>query len=163
MTKAPDIEAIEARKQEIDEQIAALQKEAGELEVTLRVLQRFAGGSDGAPHEGSKLGPPRPDGIPTLFDMAYEVIRDAELKGKKGLSVKDIVEAIGKRYWPGVRGQQISAPLYGMAKKGRFNKTSNGLFQTVRKDKAPADLLAGASSNHGGEALSSNPNNAGND
>ncbi len=145
MKKHPGIEAIEARKTEIDAQVAELLHESEELEVALRVYQRFTEQESAPAAEGTKLGPPRPEGIPTLFQMAYEVVRDAELKGEKGLPAKKIVEQIGRRYWPGLQGQQVFAPLYTMAKKGRFRKTSNGLFQTVRTKEAPAEESEGAS------------------
>ena len=143
------IEAIKARKLEIDEQIAILRQEAGELDVALRVFQRFAEPGTSEPEEETKLGPPRPKGVPTLFQMAYEVIRDAEAQGKKGIMARQIVEEIGKRYWPGVKPQQIVAPLYRMAKKGRFRKLDNGLFQTVRTKEAPAEKSESASKPEG--------------
>jgi len=152
MKNSPDIDAISARKQEIEDKIAILRKEADELDVALRVFQRFAE-PEVTEDDKTKLGPPRPAGIPTLFDMTYQVIREAEQQGKKGLAAKEIVDEIGRRYWPGVQGAQILAPVYQMAKKGRFKKLSNGLFQTVRTKEPPAEKSESGSQFAGGVAI----------
>ena len=123
-----DIQKIQARLREINAQMEKLRAEGEELETAVRVFKRFAGPNGAAP-PGSKLGPPRPDNIPLLFDMTESVIRDAVGAGKPGLTGAEIVAAIGKRYWPGVQGQQILPSIYGFAKQGRLIKTSNGVFR----------------------------------
>jgi len=39
------------------------------------------------------------------------------------------VAAISKRYWPGVKGQQILPSIYQFAKQGRLVKTKDGVFK----------------------------------
>lgn len=74
MTKeSSQIQAIEARIAELMSQINDLDGEAEELETAVRVLKRF---SPPSTTEGSKLGPPRPKGIPTLFEMTSTAIKD---------------------------------------------------------------------------------------
>ncbi|CAN7531210.1 hypothetical protein LJR251_003680 [Rhizobium rhizogenes] len=133
-----NIEAIEARKKEIEDAIAKLQEEAHELDVALSVFRRFSPKvPPSTTHDDSKLGPPRPEGVPTLFEMAYTVIRDAEQRGRRGLPAKDIVEAIANQYWPGLQAPQITPSLYAFVKKKRLTKSSDGLFHTIRKKEAP--------------------------
>lgn len=147
MTTNLNIQAIESRKQEIDEAIAKLQEEARELDVALAVFRRFSPkpSDEKTVNDDSKLGPPRPNNIPTLYEMAYTVIRDAEQRGRKGLSGKEVVDAIATQYWPGLQGPQITPSLYGFAKKGRLKKTSDGLFHTVRRKEALNDSSESAS------------------
>lgn len=116
-----DIEAIKSRQREVKLEIARHQKEADELDITLRVLSRF---SPADSESGTKLGPPRPDGIPTLFKMVETVLDEAA----GGLTGRQIVEVIGEKYWPGVRGQQILPSIYGFSKQGRLKKTDTGQF-----------------------------------
>jgi hypothetical protein len=120
----PDLKTIEGRQREIATEMERLRAEAEELDIAVRVLKRFAGGNG----EGAKLGPPRPENTPPLFDMAASVIRDAIEAGKPGLTAQEIVAGIGKRYWPGVKAQQILPPIYGFSKRGRLRKNAKGVF-----------------------------------
>lgn len=142
-----DIEAVKARKKEIMLAIEDLQKEAHDLDVAIAVFNRFSPvlAKDTSSDDDSKLGPPRPPGVPTLFEMAYTVISDAEQRGKKGLTGKEVVEHIAKQFWPGLQGPQITPSLYGFAKKGRLRKTADGLFRTVRTKEAPPEQSESAS------------------
>lgn len=142
-----DIEAVKARKKEIAQAIETLQQESHELDVAMAVFRRFSPAivRDASSDDDSKLGPPRPAGVPTLFEMAYTVISDAEQRGRKGLTGKEVVKHIAKQYWPGLQGPQITPSLYGFAKKGRLRKTSDGLFQTVRTKEAPTEQSESAS------------------
>ena len=71
--------------------------------------------------------------------MTEAVIRDAVTGGKPGLTGHEIVAAIGKRYWPGVKGQQIlPAIYYDFAKiQGRLVKIQGVDFQAAEIGKAP--------------------------
>lgn len=134
------IEAIEARKKEIDQQIIALREEADQLDVALKVFKRFAApGTAKSGDDDNKLGPARPPGVPTLYEMTYTVIRDAESRGKPGLTGSEIVEAIGKQYWPGLKRQQILPSIYGFATKGRLMKSKDGKFHTAHKNASASD------------------------
>ena len=138
-----DTNELLVKRQELEARIAELQQEMRDLDTAMRVfesLNREDKPSNEAVEttaaDDNKLGPARPHGIPTLFQMTYEVIREAEQQGKPGLTGAAIVEEIGKRYWPGVKGQQILPSVYGFAKFERLEKTDDGLFHTVRKNEA---------------------------
>ncbi|WSG96417.1 hypothetical protein U8P76_05760 [Rhizobium johnstonii] len=125
------IEAIEARKKEIDLEIIALREEADQLDVALKVFKRFAAPSiEKQGEDDNKLGPARPAGVPTLFEMTYTVIRDAESRGKTGLTSREIIDAIAKQYWPGLKRQQVLPSIYTFAKQGRLNKSKDGRFRS---------------------------------
>jgi|SRR5271154_1943264 len=131
-----DSQAIENRLREIRETISALQGEADELEAALRVFERFSTpespskkNKDGKP----KLGPARPKGIPTNFEMTEMVLKSSEREGRSGLTANEIVEQIRSRYWPGLTGPQILPVIYHFAKQERIRKTSGGKFKSVRK------------------------------
>ena len=126
-----DIQKIQGRLREINAQIEKLRAEAEELETAVRVFKRFAGANGGAGEP--KLGPARPEGLPALFDMTAAVVRDAIGTGKPGLTGAEIVDAIGKRYWPGVKGQQILPSIYQFAKNDRLIKTNNGVFKLPKE------------------------------
>jgi hypothetical protein len=133
MDKGYDIEAMLERQREIAAEMERLAKEKEELDVAVRVLQRFAI-SDKS--NEPKLGPPRPEGTPTLFKMTESVVRKAQEGGKEGLTAKEIVEEIGREFWPGVQPPQILPQIYQFAKKKRIAKTSDGIFQAAPRDDA---------------------------
>jgi hypothetical protein len=126
----PEMEAILARRKEIAAEIERLRAEEDELDVAIKVLKRFGKiAKIGNGHAAPKLGPARPEGTPSLFDMVETVLLDAIANGKPGLSGQEIVTAIGRKYWPGVQGRQILPPIYGFAKKDRIHKSKNGIFR----------------------------------
>jgi hypothetical protein len=138
-------QAIETRLQEIREAISTLQIEAEELAVALRVFERFSTpvaleeiDNAGLP----KLGPPRPPGIPSTFEMTEMVLKSSEREGKNGLIANEIVEQIGKRYWPGVVGPQILPTIYKLAKEGRIRKISSGKFKSLHNNNEGSDAVA---------------------
>jgi hypothetical protein len=132
-----DLDKITAREKEIHDAIAALQKEADELAVARRVLIRFnevwkTTWGTSKPNE-PKLGPPRPAGAPSTFDMADGVLVDAEQAGKDGLTGKEVVDAIREKYWPGLQSGQILPIIYGFVRHGRLRKTPGGKFKRLKK------------------------------
>src|SRR4051812_11337791 len=100
-----EIDKIALREEEIAKLIEALQKEADELAVARKVIARFSPAPQAVP-EGS-LGPPRPEGVPSTFEMTEAVLESAEKAGKDGLTAKELVEAIRDRYWPGLNAPQV--------------------------------------------------------
>jgi hypothetical protein len=132
-----DSQAIENRLREIREAISALQGEADELAVALRVFERFSAPKSPSKEENNggklKLGPARPKGIPTNFEMTEMILKASEREGKNGLGANEIVEQIGSRYWPGVVGAQILPVIYHFAKQGRIRKTAGGKFKSIHK------------------------------
>lgn len=144
MTRAFDIKAIEARQREIVETIDALQSEAEELAIALKVAERFSTAPTPPASGGktaSKLGPPRPEGVPSLFVMTETVLTEGMEIGLPGYTGADIVREIGAKYWPGVRGEQILPSIYQFAKKGRIEKTADGIFRPKKKENAPKSVL----------------------
>ena len=133
MDKGYDIEALLDRHREITKEIDRLVRERDELDLAVRVLKRFAISPESSE---TKLGPPRPQGAPTLFEMTVSVIEAARmLEGKDGLTAREIVDEIGKDFWPGVQPTQILPQIYQFAKKGRLAK-ADGLFRVLKSPKA---------------------------
>jgi hypothetical protein len=135
----PDLHTIQVRQREIAAEIERLRAEAAELEIALRVFERFSNppskANGGRSRAGAKSGASRPEGVPSLFEMTETVIHDAIEAGKPGLKSREIVAAIGNRYWPGVTPSQVLPPIYAFAKKGRLLKTKDGIFSLSRKNK----------------------------
>jgi hypothetical protein len=132
-----DSQAIETRLREIREKISALQVEADELEVALRVFERFSPSEPSAKKmngDKPKLGPARPRDIPTNFEMTEMILKASEREGKNGLTATEIVEQIRTRYWPGIMGAQILPVIYHFAKQGRIRKTAGGKFKSIHKN-----------------------------
>jgi hypothetical protein len=144
MDKGYDIEAMLERQREIAAEMERLANEKEELDVAVRVLQRYVISETSTE---PKLGPPRPEGTPTLFEMTKFVVRNAQLSGKDGLNAKEIVEEIRRAYWPGVKPVQILPQIYQFAKKGRMRKTSDGLFQNPE---TPGDVSRSDSDTNSG-------------
>jgi hypothetical protein len=129
-----ELDAMLNRRKEIASAVEKLKAEDSEIENALRVFSRYGKlptGSNGTGERAGKLGPPRPDGTPSLFDMTETVIKDAIKGGKSGLKGREIVAEIGKRYWPGVKPQQVLPPIYGFVKNKRLKKGDNGIFKPV--------------------------------
>lgn len=126
MDSGYDVEALLERHREITKEIDRLVKERDELDLAVRVLKRFAISREASE---PKLGPPRPEGTPTLFEMTEKVLREARQDSSLlGLTAREIVEEIGRQYWPGVQSAQMLPQIYQFAKKGRLLKTPDGIF-----------------------------------
>ncbi len=121
-----DIEAIKLRRQAVLAEIDSLEGELKDLDTALRVLHSLFPISS---ETGTKSGPPRPEGIPTIFEMVTEFLNQAP----DGLTYQQIVDAIRDKYWPGVKPRQITPSIYGYAKRGRIKKASPGRFCALSK------------------------------
>jgi hypothetical protein len=138
------IDKIEARQREIVKEIERLQEESNELTIALKVMKFFgfdspviAGAKATAPPEEAepnKLGPPRPSGCPTNFQMVDMILAGAEKEGKDGLTISEIISEMRSRYWPGLKDVQVSAPIYALVRQGRFKKTPGGKFKRIKKN-----------------------------
>lgn len=133
MKHASEIQRIEIRQSEIEEKIAVLQKESDELTTTLRVIARFADGASAVRKPLASTVSPRPDGLPTTFEMVEAVLISAAESSGHGLNGREIVEAISERFWPGVATTQILPSVYRFRKSNRLRKTKAGRFSTVDK------------------------------
>ena len=125
-----ELEKIALREKEIAKLIEALQREADELAVARKVIARFA---PSIPTEEGALGPSRPDGIPSTFEMTESVLEDAERAGKDGLTSKELIEAMGAKFWPGLRSAQVLPTIYGFVKSNRLRKTPGGKFKRLKE------------------------------
>jgi hypothetical protein len=156
MTTINQADRITARQLEIGEELARLQEESNELAIALKVIKRLdadspAVGSEPAKPAASdgsaktktpKLGPTRPSGCPTNFQMVDMILASAEKDGKDGLTVSEIINEMRHRSWPGLEDVQVSAPIYGFARKGRFRKTASGKFKRIKNSKDGPELGA---------------------
>jgi hypothetical protein len=148
------IELIQSRQREIADELARLQKEQDELDIAMRVLNRLAPKPRAEPvtarrvrkppppsstRKIRKLGPSRPAGIPSNFELVEMILKSSEREGKNGLTAREIVEQIGKRYWPGVKGPQVLSFIYKFAKDGRIHKTLAGKFKSLHKNNEGSD------------------------
>ena len=134
---------IEARQAEIAREIARLQEEANELLIALKVIRRLEPDSpktykpaaeaqlEGA--ENPKLGPRRPSGCPSNFEMVDMILGGAEREGKDGLTISELIGEMRSRYWPGLNDIQVSAAIYAFVRKGRLRKTPSGKFKRIRR------------------------------
>lgn len=134
MKAESELDTMLKRRKEIAAEVEKLKAEDSEIETALRVFSRYGGkpipATDGL-LSAPKLGPPRPDGTPSLFEMTETVIKDAIKAGKSGLKGREIVAEIGKRYWPGVKPQQVLPPIYGFVKTKRLRKGESGIFKPI--------------------------------
>lgn len=132
MTIDSPIDRIDARRKKLGEDIARLQSELNDLDTALKVLRQFDEPPRSPAAEDAKLGPPRPSGTPTNFEMVDMILAGAEREGKDGLTVPEIIAEMRSRYWPGLKDVQVSAPIYSFARKGRFKKTPSGKFKRIK-------------------------------
>ncbi len=142
-----DPETIHARRKQIanerarlEQQLGSLQQEDGELEATLRVIERYAANSHGgevrdepAEEDDSGEWTPRPSGIPTNFEMVEAILAAAEKEGRDGLAASELVAEIRSSYWPGLASKQVMPSIYQYAKNGRLKKSAAGKFRRVNR------------------------------
>jgi hypothetical protein len=147
MAAMNQIERIESRRRKIGDEIERLEREMDELDTALKVIRLIEAEAkaDASSQEGKapetaeppKLGPPRPSGAPTNFEMVDMILASAEKEGKDGLTVPEIIVAIRSRYWPGLADVQVSSSIYKFAKDGRFKKTASGKIKRLKKIEGP--------------------------
>jgi hypothetical protein len=140
---------IEARQREIAKEIVLLQEESNELGIALKVIMRLEPDSSAVPEaptethtedETPKLGPPRPSGCPTNFQMVDMILASAEKEGKDGLTISELISEMRTRYWPGLKDVQVSAPIYSFVRQDRLRKTPGGKFKRIKQQDAVREL-----------------------
>lgn len=155
LSPADQISRIEARKRKLAEEMDRLDQEMEKLNTAVEVILSLEredrdGGADApeakepqtaADEAVTKLGPPRPNGCPTNFEMVDAILASAEKEGKDGLRVPDVIEEMRRRYWPGLQDVQVSAPIYAFVRKGRFRKTASGKLKRIKKNKEGQELI----------------------
>ena len=133
---------IDARLQELDAIIEKADSERQELLIAKRVMSRLYGPvtSPGAAIVHGK-GQARPKGTPTTFEMVETVLKTAELNGRDGLGISEVVDEIRRLFWPGLTNPQIAPLVYQFASNGRILKTKNGKFKRVPNKEASEHKL----------------------
>jgi hypothetical protein len=119
------IDQIRSRQKHLADEIAKLQSEHDDLDIALRVLTRLLKTPDKPPKavkaakgkRAKKALTPRPDGIPSTFEMVEKILSDAEKAGKSALTSREILDQINEKYWPGVHRSQILPSIFGFAPK----------------------------------------------
>lgn len=150
--------AIRREIEELASQINALEEERAEIENALNVLKRYTGfgankadapqHADVAPLPHGVPGAPRPDNIPTIWEMTRSVLKDSPIGT---LHVDDIVSQIALRWWPGLSKSQIGPSLYGFAKDGRLERKGTGMFKLCSNETEPPE--GGSESREGDTSL----------
>jgi hypothetical protein len=137
-----------------DMAVAQLTQEEKELEVTLRVVERFDNRPSfddllaQAPQE-VRAPPPslvvhgKPENAPTMPNMIEEVLRRQVLFGLPGLKPKEITDKIRELWWPEAPTTSVSPIAWRMWRDGRLVKTDD--VYSVPNEETPAGETAGAS------------------
>jgi len=141
------VEKLRSRLAEIDELIRKLEDEASDIEIALRVIEKYAPAEMETKSDGGR-GAARPNGLPTLFEMVTYVLRDAE---SNGLTSSEIVAKIRARYWPGLISSQIMPSVYRFVKEKRLGKRGDKfhLLPKAGKQEAVLELTGEAASSNG--------------
>jgi hypothetical protein len=154
-------QAVEAEIEHLIARIAALKAELPDLQVTERTLARLAGVESPPslssmftdPPEGepeakvitpAKLaaalnGGGKPSGLPTMPDMILTLLMEARRRGADGLEPRDLTRGIARRWWPGVKSEEVSPIVWRMYKRGQLRK--EGSLYVLPKNSEAADLL----------------------
>lgn len=76
---------------------------------------------------------PRPEGIPTNFEMVQTCLLAA---GEDGLLSHQIVEAVAAAFWPGLLAKQITPEFYAYVSDGRLVRKKDGWLALTEKGRA---------------------------
>jgi len=154
-------EAVEAEIEHLIARIAALKAELPDLQVTERTLARLAGVDAPAIVSGMFAGRPenegerklitqaqlaaalngggKPSGIPTTPDMIMTLLIESKRRGINGMEPRDLTRAISRRWWPGVKSEEVSPIVWRMCKRGQLRK--EGSLYLLPENTEAADLL----------------------
>ena len=140
MAKISKLKQVQDRLRVVTSEIAdlrskmdALNCEAEELAIAVRVLQRLSDDTDTADSSEENIETPalvdkalrftsRPEGLPTTYEMVVSVLREAKEDGVQKLSAMEIVSRIDAKYWKGIDPNAIRPSLHRFAEKKRINK-----------------------------------------
>jgi hypothetical protein len=127
-----------------NELIAALELEDKELEAAEAVLSRFA-------DEGSEVSakPPdesipsadakgKPTGTPTTPTMIMQLLTEASRQGKPGMEPREMQLQIARRWWPGVKSEDVAPTAWRMWKDGRLSKEGS-VYSIKQKFTSPPE------------------------
>lgn len=153
-------EAVEAEIEHLIARIAALKAELPDLQVTERTLARLAGvdapaslsgmfadapekEADRKPITSAQLaaalnGGGKPSGLPTTPDMILTLLMESRRRGVGGMEPRDLTRAIARRWWPGVKSEEVSPIVWRMYKRGQLRK--EGSVYLLTENTEAADL-----------------------
>ncbi|WP_299688517.1 hypothetical protein [uncultured Tateyamaria sp.] len=142
------LEEIEASIAAIQAKIALLEAERAEILGALEVLGRYIQPQEKQvrkrtrPTTKSSEGTPRPDGIPTIWEMTQEILATSP---NDCLTIDEIVSAMAETWWPGLHKTQVAPTIYNFAsdKDGRLEKPERGKFKLAEKVEPTDEKLGG--------------------
>jgi hypothetical protein len=154
-------EAVEAEIEHLFARIAALKAELPDLQVTERTLARLAGVEAPASLSSMFADPPdneadrkpitpaqlaaalngggKPSGTPTTPDMIMTLLLESKRRGLDGMEPRDLTRGIARRWWPGVKSEEVSPIVWRMWRRGQLRK--EGQLYLLHENTEAADLL----------------------
>lgn len=145
------LDLVEKRRLHLQQSIAEKMKvieaektELQELEVTKRTLLRLAGGGADASSASygataAQPGRGKPEGIPTWRAMIIEALEEAQSRGDGGLEPKEIKAYIRRKYWAGMKGDQVNSNAHRMYKETHELGKIGSRYVLAKKDKPAGD------------------------
>lgn len=83
----------------------------------------------------TRNGAPRPSGIPTNFQMTFQVLSDGP---EEGMVASLVIEKIRDKWWPGVVFNQIGPEFYRYVNEGRIARDDHGRMTLTDKGRMVA-------------------------
>ena len=137
MTRILDTDCLEGRlrvvsteAQSLRERLAALDKEAEELSVGLRLAERYgttapmqseSSGEERSSNQ-TKASPSNGSSDPTFPEMFEEIIREAKANGRPGATSSEIIAAIRAKWRPDADSDDVRPRLWRLTKTNRLRK-----------------------------------------
>lgn len=152
MAKTVSLNQIDERRREVlaemnvlQARLAELQEESKKLEIAQEVFanlsieanserpnghapsqEKDAAEAKSAVETDVRRGAPRPEGIPTIYEMTVSVLQDAKKEGASHLTASQIADRIENKFWPGMEPRAVRPSFHRFAEKGRLKK--KGVF-----------------------------------
>ena len=159
-------EKTTAERAAIQRQKAALEKRDAELAIVERELAAFL--SDTGPiafsdlagdivqrarPDATKRGRRKPKGIPTIFRMTCDILREAAAEGRPWLDAQEITERIKQHWWPEAEVAFVQPQIWRAAVKRKVLDKDGTLYAlpNTPKEKGSAGPIAEPSLSNGSE------------
>jgi hypothetical protein len=78
----------------------------------------------------------KPEGIPTMPEMIIEALKDARVKGARGLEPKDMAAFIAAKWWPGVPINAVGPIAWRMYSRAKLTKRQSRYFLPKASEEA---------------------------
>lgn len=82
----------------------------------------------------------KPLGTPTVPDMIMTLLLESKRRGLNGMEPRDMTRGISRRWWPGVRSEEVSPIAWRMHKRGQLVKDGQ-VYRLPENTEAAGDLL----------------------